>query len=298
MMPKITKEEMIDALGRSGYFLESRVLSNLHHRKYVNAPNSSYPDGITGKSRELDIYSEGERETHNLELNHYLHFEFQHRLIIECSNNPQPAVFLKRPDKAPYTIYGKFKYNKLERKLENGDGSGADFFFHEYTTESKDFHYNKFLTNTQYCSFSEKKGKEKEWMANHPDGLHDTFNKLFDCTKFTQERYFEWMPKSAWRDEVFVLMLYPIIIIQNDLYEATEKDGKIEVEEKKHVVYEFNRYTDHSETILIDVITEDYLDTFLNIISNDMVRLKENYVLYYSDKRITAANKKNIASGE
>ena len=59
-MSKITKKQMEDALGRSGYFLESRILDVLQKRNYTNTPNSSYPDAQTGKSRELDIYAESE----------------------------------------------------------------------------------------------------------------------------------------------------------------------------------------------------------------------------------------------
>ncbi len=131
---KITHEQIKDALIRSGYFLESRVLHILHKRNYRNAPNITYPDSGTGKSREIDIYSESQRVTENLNLNYHLHFEFQHRLIIECSNNPQPAIFFKRPDRSKETIFGKFGYSKLERDVLEGESAHtADYIFHHYT---------------------------------------------------------------------------------------------------------------------------------------------------------------------
>ncbi|MCK4406666.1 MAG: hypothetical protein KAT33_02795 [Bacteroidales bacterium] len=288
---RIKVEEIKNALSNSGYFLETRVLSALHKKKYTNIPNSTYPDKITGKSRELDIYSESERITENLELNHYLHFEFQHRMIIECSNNPQPVVFFKRPDRNTYTIFEKFKYSKIEREIANyKQGPTPDYIFHDFTTSSKEFHYNQFLTNTQYCSFIQKKTKEKNWMASHPDGLHDTFNKLFDCTSHKIEKFREWMPKSAWRNDVFVLILFPVLILQNKLFEANEVEGKVDLEEKKHVLFEFNRYTESPESLLIDIITEDYLDTFVDLIIKDVTNLKNVYVDYYKSKKIKAAN--------
>lgn len=223
----------------------------------------------------------------NIELNHFLHLELQYRLIIECVNNLQPVVFFTRPDKNPYTIFGKFKYSKLERQLEDEtSGPGPDFEFHEFTTSSKDFHYNNFDTNSQYCSFQEKKGKEKEWMASHPDGLHDTFNKLFDFTSYQETKYKEWMPKSAWWDDVFVVMLFPILVLQNELFEVVENGVDIEVQPKQHIVFEFNRHTNYPEKLLIDVVTEDYFPEFLELLRNDIEKLKVAYITYYSDNRI------------
>ena len=123
-------------------------------------------------------------------------------------------------------------------------------------------------------------------MASHPDGLHDTFNKLFDCTSHTREEYIEWMPNSAWKDEVFTVLLFPLLILQNDLFEAKEHEGDIKLESKKHIVFEFNRYNAKNESFLIDVITEDYLDDYLNIIENDVQKLKQSYVQFYSGKLI------------
>jgi hypothetical protein len=283
----ITIEEIKDALSHSGYFLESRVLDMLYKKNYTNFPNSTYPDKTTGKSRELDIYSESERITENLWLNHFLHLEFQHKMIIECSNNLQPVVFFKRPDKNKYTIFGKFKYFKIERNLEDSKEVGTpDYKFHMFTTRSKKFHYNQFLINTQYCSFNQKKNKEKDWMASHPDGLNDTFNKLFDCTSHKIEQIKEWMLKSRGHNDVFVIMLFPIIILQNKLFEAIEIHGKVELEEKKHVVFEFSRYTETAETLLIDIITEDYLETYIDIVNNNLSTLKDIYVKYYKNKKI------------
>ncbi|MEQ8531928.1 MAG: hypothetical protein RIB86_08750, partial [Imperialibacter sp.] len=83
METRISEEEMANSLTRSGYFLEMRILEILKNKGYKNTPNNSYPDKISGKSREIDIYSESNRFTKNISLNHSLHFEIQHRLIIE-----------------------------------------------------------------------------------------------------------------------------------------------------------------------------------------------------------------------
>jgi hypothetical protein len=285
----IKKDEIIDALNRSGYFLESRVLEVLAKVGYKNFPNQTYPDSITQKSREIDIYGEAPRITENIRLNQSLHFEYQFRLIVECINNDQPVAFFKRPDKDPHKIFGKFCFSKIERGLQEKylkTGVTPDFEFHTYTTESKNFHYNTIPKNTQYCSFSQKRGGKKEWMASHPDALHDTFSKLLDFSEYDSSRTQEWMPKSVWKHEVFTKMIFPLLILQNDLIEVSEKDGKIEIENKKHIIFDFKKHSNSKSGFLIDVITEDYLPEYLKLAERSVTELKNNLVEFYSKKEI------------
>ena len=54
---RISPEEMTDALNRSGYLLETRVEDALVEAAFTVEANTCYPDPLTGKSRELDIYA-------------------------------------------------------------------------------------------------------------------------------------------------------------------------------------------------------------------------------------------------
>lgn len=287
---RISDKEIKDALIRSGYFLETRVLSVLSKNGYKNFPNETYPDPVTKKSREIDIISHSPRITDNIKLNQFLHFEYQYHLIFECINNLQPIAFFKRPDKSPYTIHGKFFYSKEERQFseeENKKNHPADIEFLEYTTSSKHFHYNQLEKNTQYCSFSPKKGNQKEWMASHPDALHDTFNKLTDYTTHTNKSYDKWLKKSAWRNDVSTFFFFPVLIVQNDLIEVSEINGKVIIEKKDHLIFNYNKYSEEKDGFLIDVITEKYLEAFLVKVNTSVVELKNIIVEYYKGKEIT-----------
>ncbi|WP_431126174.1 hypothetical protein [Flagellimonas flava] len=290
---QINDDEIIAALNRSGYFLESRVLEVLAQNGYKNFPNQTYPDSITEKSREIDIYSEAPRITENISINQHLHFEYQFRLVIECINNIQPVAFFKRPDKDSHSIFGKFYYCKMERELvEKYKGTPPDFQFNTYTTKSKHFHYNQIPKNTQYCSFSLKKGSKKEWMASHPDALHDTFSKLMDFSQYDIRKIGEWMPRSAWRDEVFTVMLFPLLVLQNDLIEVSENEGKIEIEKKKHIIFDFKKHSDSKNGLLIDVITEDFLPEYLKRVEVSMTELKDEMVCFYTQREIVEKDPK------
>lgn len=287
---KIKEEEIIESLNRSGYFLESRVLEVLSSDGYKNFPNQTYPDKNTGKSREIDILSDGPRITEHLVLNQSLQFEYQYKLLIECINNDQPVAFFKRPDRDPYTIFGKFFYSKVERELTEkhmNTGNTPDFQFNSFTTESEKFHYNQQIKNTQYCSFSKKRGQKNEWMASHPDGLHDTLNKLVDYTEYKIEGYEEWMKEtSVWSREVFTTLFFPVIILQNELIEVSENNGKVKIENKDHIIFDFNKYSDTKNGFLIDVITESYLPEYLRKIESSVTELKNSMIEFYKGKEI------------
>lgn len=286
---KISEPEIIETLSRSGYFLESRILSTLSKNKFSNFPNQSYPDGITGKAREIDIISISPRMSENLELNETLHVEIKHHLIIECFNNEQPVAFFKRPDKSPYTNYGKFFFTDIFREMK-GHGS-ARFDFDTYTTESKRFHYNAFKSNTQYCSFSQKKAN-KEWMASHPDGLHETFNKIVDYSIHHSEQIGSWMKNdSAWKDGVFITLYFPVLVLQGQLIEVFEKDGSVELKSKDHLVFEYNKYTDMKSEFLIDIVTESHFESYLNKINESVQGVMDTIVTAYSGQELEELKK-------
>jgi len=285
-MSKINKEQIIDALKRSGYLLENRILDVLSKAEYGSYPNLTYPDSQTRKSREIDIYSGSPRFTKNIELNHHLHFELNANLIIESSNNPQPIAFFKRPDDTKETIFGKFLFTKTETPTIGNIGKSPDFAFNEFTVDSDKFHYNNIKKNTQYCSFSPKKGKKDEWLASHPNGLHDTFNKLLDCSLHVRKNNENWLKQSPYRNQVYLTMYYPIIVVEGEIIEVQENGEDVEFENTEHILFEFNRNDENSNTILIDVITESYLPTLIELINKDITEILNMYVAHYTDQKI------------
>jgi hypothetical protein len=54
-LPSISKDEIADALRRSGYLIEYRIEDVLRGQGYHVSANTTYPDPITRKPRELDL---------------------------------------------------------------------------------------------------------------------------------------------------------------------------------------------------------------------------------------------------
>lgn len=53
----ITLDEAKVALVRSGYLIEARIEKKLLSARYYVDSNDAYPDPVTGKSRELDLFA-------------------------------------------------------------------------------------------------------------------------------------------------------------------------------------------------------------------------------------------------
>ncbi|HEY5592363.1 MAG TPA: hypothetical protein VIK55_15275 [Paludibacter sp.] len=282
---RISLEDMKTALLKSGYLIESRLIKQLSSRNYILYPNETYPDSKTEKSREIDVYACSESTWKTLHRNERFNIEIRHSLVIECMNNPTPVVVFKDMNKKPFTIYEKFKYNKIELKTLE-EPSGIDFDFTGFTVDNQEFHYNQLKRNTQYCSFSQKKsGKTQEWMASHEEKLHDTFNKLFDFVnhhfEIKRER-FHYAPQRM----VTFNFLFPVIVFQGDIYEASEDADEVRIEKKDHAIFEFNRYENESSSLLVDIVTEKYFTEYLSLLENDMKIVAEFCENYYSDKTV------------
>ena len=90
-IPPIQKEEMISALNRSGYFLESRVEQQLQNAGFQQIyPNAAYEDQDTGKSREIDLTASFHLSHQNPNIVVNIH------LLIECKKLRSPFIFFEK----------------------------------------------------------------------------------------------------------------------------------------------------------------------------------------------------------
>lgn len=88
---RISGDEIESALRRSGYLLEGRIYDLIRRKQIYVEANAAFPDPVTGKSRELDVYAM------HLEKAGPGEFDFLFAvLLIECVNNPQPVAFFTR----------------------------------------------------------------------------------------------------------------------------------------------------------------------------------------------------------
>ena len=111
-------EAMKTALLRSGYLLEQRVRPVVEQHGYYVQGNAAYPDELTGKSRELDIYAINARAAGPGDVDFIFHV-----ILGECVNNSQPLVFFSHDTYIGFLNHYEEKFSGLPTQLLDKDGS-------------------------------------------------------------------------------------------------------------------------------------------------------------------------------
>ncbi len=271
---KITPKEMRDAIQRSGYLLEQRVLPIFEKSYYAIDLNTIFPDPETGKSRETDIKAfclQNIFDTDDFYNNLWIN------LLCECENNKQPTIFFIR-DYHDYEL--EFFCEDIALSGIPIQFSDNDSFisFSDFLELKKFHHYNKGDISTQYCTFQEKKGK-KEWMASHSDEQHNTFDSLLKALDYEIEEDFKeyYLPDKSEEESIEIKIYYPLLILQQDLYSAFLKGKYFILRKSKHIQFRkqyHSTYSKEIKTYCIDVITEDYLPKYLKIIDKESMKIK------------------------
>ena len=155
----ISFDDAKDALSRSGYLLESRLDACLRGHHYDVATNVVFPDPLTAKSREMDLYASTRRELST----QFCLDEIANVLLIECVNNPQPIAFLTD---APGRSLLPLLAATVPADIPGANGRMA---VPAFLGLERYHHYCSTPVATQFCSFV-RKGRTREWMATHDEG--------------------------------------------------------------------------------------------------------------------------------
>jgi len=219
----ITKKEMLDALDRSGYLLESKIAKDLSQSGFFIESNQVIEDPVTGKNREIDLTAEYYSENKFLEFKIFPKIKF----VFEIKNNIFPVVLLTDFEFSPNII--------PEEGLKEALTIPLGINYPWYDSFYKEIIYNrKPLMYTQYCSFHKKKSND-ELMALHPDSLYEGLSKITHyCEQmiklYDQNLVYKASEKIRKQEKYLRHRLFiPILLINDDLYELrNEKLIKVE----------------------------------------------------------------------
>jgi hypothetical protein len=197
-------------------------------------------------------------------------------LLCECENNSQPIVFFTSESPISFMYCYDLRVSGIPIKFWENDGfiNLADF-----TGLEKFHHYCKGEVATQYCTFQLKKDKSS-WLAFHSEEQHDTFNSLVEAAEYEVDDHFKhwFLPEQVDEEDINIQIYYPLLILQGDLYSAYLKDNRLMLRKAKHIQFRkqfFSSYTKEVGTYQIDVIVEDYLSHYLEIIEGEIEGIKK-----------------------
>ena len=268
---RIATKQMKEAIQQSGYLLEQRVEPIIRQTFGYVETNPVFRDTDTGKSREIDIRALAGVGVYRKEGSYIFPM-----LLCECENNSQPVVFFTSESPISFTYCEDLRVSGIPVQFWDNDGfvSLADF-----TGMKKFHHYCKGEVATQYCSFQLKKDKSS-WLAFHNEEQHDTFNSLIKAVEYEVDDHFKgWsLPEQVDEEDINIQIYYPLLILQGGLYSAYLKDNRLMLRKAKHIRFRkqfFSSYKNQVETYQIDVIMEDYLSRYLEIVESELEGIKK-----------------------
>ncbi len=288
-MDKISSDEIKDALLRSGYLLESRLETTIRENGYYVEANSAYLDPESTKSRELDLFAmKGYRVSfYDYELIYSV-------LLIEAINNPQPIAFITKESQVSPLHREDIKVAGLPVKFPNNELDSSWIFLPEYLGMNEYHHYCQERIATQYCSFTQKKS-DKEWMASHDETHFNNFRTLSLAIEYFQDVLYKSWKIGA--DAINLEFYYPLIVVQGELLEVSSNREDITINPANHIQYRWTSIIDMKEfNYQIDVITENYLSDYLNIIKGEMEQT--SHLFKENETEVRRAIKKIIAQSE
>ncbi len=257
----ITDQEILDAIKRSGYLLESRIIKMLDETGYWVQPNYVMKDPITGKGREIDIIVEPSpwQSPHSGSL------AVRTTFIIEIVNYNSPLVFFTaKTDCDMSDMFDGIKF-ETSGKVNLSEGEILERY------KGLKQRGSVFM---QYCAF-EKKSGNNSWMAYHPEDLYSSFQKFFYYISDELERWGQWTKGS--HDEYNRIFFWqPIICTAGGIRIVDETGNMQEVKQLKYEYQYAERDAIGSNSALITVVTVDELLNFMNdVMAQDLAIFDE-----------------------
>ncbi len=243
----VTKEEMLEALNRSGYLMESEISSMLAKLGFFIESNQVIEDKYTGKSREIDLIAE--YYTYN---NSKVASKI--KFIFEIKNNSFPIILLTKFNFSPNIEDRTW----LKEALTIPDNINYDWYDSYY----KHLIQNKKNIFTQYCSFQKKKAND-ELMALHPDNIHEGLSKITQYSEEMVKLYDQDLlyTDNDYKDDYFRHFLFmPVLLINDELFEL--QGNKIKQVNSSILVYNYH-FNKEPKMAYVFLVTKKWFPQFI-----------------------------------
>lgn len=279
---KPTISQIKTALEQSGYLLEQRICPIIEKYGYFTIPNDQYEDKDTGKSREIDVVAGDIYSLYRTDLKDV----FETNLLIECKNNSTPVVFFTQKNLIPEFCSENIMLYGNPDGIYNKEGEAIELIW-DYFNFGQFHHYAKakWIAH-QFCQLKPKISgpREKqiiEWETSHEtestsyERLHESIDSLTKAADYFKSEFIRNAPiDKNTNNNIELEMIYPVILFAGQIFECRIMGKEYKLFERKHLL--FNKKI-QSKTLkgsyYIDVIQENYLSRFLNIIQEQNVKI-------------------------
>ena len=197
------EKELMQAIERSGYLLESEISKILSKSGFIIENSQVIIDPFTGKSREIDLTAE---YFNYRERTSKVKCVSKVRFVFEIKNNSAPIVLLTEFEHSPNLEdwLGLKRWETIPKGLDNHYYEG---YWEKLVQEKRGSIF------TQYCSFQRKKAND-ELMALHLDNIHSGLSKITQYYEEAIDREERVEGENGYyRDFIYL----PVLLISDDL---------------------------------------------------------------------------------
>lgn len=252
---EVNDNEMIEALSRSGYLLETEITNLLIKLGYEVENSISIKDQFTGKTREIDLITRRKRDS------------CTEPIINKCFTQVNYAFEIKN-NLAPLVLMTKVSDSD---QLHDWNGIKEHISCPKEMQCICESYYDKIIFNqkyssySQYCSFQQKKDKGNTLIAFHPENIYSGISKLI---QYCDEKQFSLGGRYKVDNEYYRNLLFiPVILISDSLIELDMEDfmePKLKsVEASKLLCHYHNE--ESSKMSYVHIVTKKGLPSFLKI---------------------------------
>ncbi|MCI5057099.1 MAG: hypothetical protein MRY83_13380 [Flavobacteriales bacterium] len=251
-----TKEEILNALQKSGYLFEQDVATEFEKLGYHVDTNYAYNDTDTDKSREIDVRA-FKQIYKNDELNAHIYVE----ILVECKNSETPLVFIEREknkrEQAPTPKEYIFPFSEYHKRVGENKVSLHKPF--QYLNLSRHhYHYKESNKATQFAKIFRK---GRDWVANH-EGIYDSL--ILPQAKLLEYRKKDIINYCRNDKQKVVWLFFPVVVLKDYLYsyDLTKDDDNLT--EKKRISFVRNLDAANLKgSYLVDFITFGHIKNYI-----------------------------------
>lgn len=212
-------KQMKDAIRRSGYLFEQRLVPLIERHGYKATPNHAFEDQDTGETREVDVMAITGNPVSASELD----FIFA-VLLIQCKNLRAPLTFFTQDEIPIKELAGEIQAAGIPLEIVR---KGETLALSEFLETEKFHHYYRWrrLSSQFCCVYEKERGGKRDWVAGHEmDGIGNLYQKMVlplvkavEAQKIDYRKKFKPDPDN---EPINVEFYYPILVTSGPIWEC------------------------------------------------------------------------------
>ncbi|MGO9244314.1 MAG: hypothetical protein ACLPT4_06760 [Verrucomicrobiia bacterium] len=280
----ILTEPMREAIARSGYLMEQRLVPIIEQHGFKATPNERFRDPDSGELREIDVFAiSGERIRDS---DHDFVFPI---LLVACKNLQCPLVFFTQQEVKLRWFLGEVEMSGLPLQVR-GRGGKVEAIAESLGVEEFHHYYRSGRIASQFCAvYENKKANPPVFEAGHTIGgrieLFKDFDGLAKAVLSEKREHGDSFYLDRTRESLNLQIYYPVFLTAGTLVECHMGKGKPRYRQVHRVGFLYRTSIGNKKRdIRIDVVDEIGLKPLLRVIEQETseiagrIRRKEKVV--------------------